>query len=132
MWSSQCGPCRADARLIETTWKRWGRRGVVFVGVSVDEPAQDGRARLRRPVRPQLSVRAPTERPGRDAYGVTALPETFFISAAGDIVGEVAGSPSVRQMELGAAAARTGRAVRQRAGRQPRATRLTHRRGLSI
>ena len=43
------------------------------------------------------------------AYGVTGLPETFFISAPGDVVGHVAGSPSVRQMELGTAAAREGR-----------------------
>src|SRR6185503_16097677 len=28
LWASDCGPCRADARLIEDTWQRWGRRGV--------------------------------------------------------------------------------------------------------
>jgi hypothetical protein len=43
------------------------------------------------------------------AYGVTGLPETFFISASGDIVGRVSGSPSVGQMEMGTTAAREGR-----------------------
>ena len=57
-----------------------------------------------------------------DAYGVTGLPETFFISSTGEMVGHVAGSPSVRQMELGTAAARTGRAFGSEQGgsREPR------------
>ena len=65
-----------------------------------------------------LTYPAISDRSGesRSAYGVTALPETFFISAGGDIVGEVAGSPSVRQLEMGAAAARV-RARRSGASR---------------
>ena len=43
------------------------------------------------------------------AYGVEVLPETFFISRSGEVVGHVAGSPSVLQMEQGAASARAGR-----------------------
>jgi hypothetical protein len=44
-----------------------------------------------------------------NAYGVRSLPETFFISSTGDLIGHVSGTPSVRQMELGTAAARAGR-----------------------
>ena len=57
-----------------------------------------------------------------DAYGVTSLPETFFISRTGDVIGHVAGSPSVRQMELGTAAARAGRTFGSEQGgsREPR------------
>jgi peroxiredoxin len=108
VWSSGCGPCRSAARLVETTWQRWGRRGVAFLGLSVDR----SEAAARRFVQ-AYDLTYPTLRDGAgrvaSAYGVTSLPETFFISPAGAVVGRVSGSPSVRQMELGTAAARAGR-----------------------
>jgi peroxiredoxin len=121
VWSSACGPCRSDARLIETTWQRWGRRGVAFVGLNVDE-SEEAAIRFAR----EYHVSYPIVRdPGgrvADAFGVTSLPATFFISSTGDIVGSVAGSPSVSQMELGTAAARTGRTFGSEQGgsREPR------------
>jgi peroxiredoxin len=109
LWSSKCAPCRADARLVEATWKRWGPRGVLFVGASVKESADAARAVIRQY---DLTYPGTSDRSGEIAkrYGATALPQTFFISAGGDIVGEVAGSPSVRQLELGASSAESGRA----------------------
>ena len=121
VWSSACGPCRADVRLIETTWNRWGRRGVAFLGVSVDEPAADA---LRVARQYDLTFPLLHDGDGRvaGAYGVTSLPETFFISRSGEVIGHVAGSPSVRQMELGAAAAHAGRTFGNEEGgsREPR------------
>jgi cytochrome c biogenesis protein CcmG/thiol:disulfide interchange protein DsbE len=108
MWSSECAPCRSEARLVEATWRRWGRRGVAFVGLSVKEPEDAVRAFAREYNLSHPIVRDPDGRTAR-AYGATGLPETFFISAGGFLVGHVAGSPSVRQMELGAAGARAGR-----------------------
>jgi peroxiredoxin len=107
-WSSKCAPCRADARLVEATWKRWGPRGVLFVGANVNESADAARAVIRQY---DLTYPGTSDRSGEIAkrYGVTALPQTFFISGGGDIVGEVAGSPSVRQLELGASSAESGR-----------------------
>jgi peroxiredoxin len=108
LWSSTCAPCRGNARLVEATWKRWGPRGVLFVGASVKEPAGAARAVIR-----QYGLTHPgiSDREGEIAelYGATALPQTFFISADGDIVGEVAGSASVRQLELGTSSAASGR-----------------------
>ncbi len=118
VWSSDCGPCRADARLIETTWQRWGRRGVAFVGLSVGESADDAQKFADEY---DLSYPIVRDAAGRvaNAYGVTSLPETFFISGTGDIIGHVAGRPSVRQMELGDCGRAYRAGVRQRAGRQP-------------
>ena len=121
VWSSDCGPCRSAARLVETTWRRWGRRGVAFVGLSVNEPAA---AALKFAREYDLSYPLVRDAAGRvaDAYGVTSLPETFFISRTGDVIGSVAGNPSVRQMELGTAAAQTGRTFGSEQGgsREPR------------
>jgi peroxiredoxin len=105
--SSRCAPCRPDTVLVRTTWNRWGPRGVLFVGVSVKEPPGAAKAVLR-----QYDVTYPVvlDRDGEIAkrYGATALPHTFFISSGGNIVGEVAGSPSVRQLEVGTSAAKSG------------------------
>ena len=81
---------------------------MLFVGVSVNESAEAARAVIRQY---DLTYPGISDRSGEIAkrYGVTALPQTFFISAEGDIVGEVAGSPSVRQLELGTSAAESGR-----------------------
>jgi peroxiredoxin len=106
-FSSRCAPCRADTRLVETTWTRWGPRGVLFVGVSVKDAPGSAEALLR-----QYDVTYPAvlDRSGEIAtrYGTITLPQTFFVSSSGDIVGEVAGSPSVRQLEVGTAAAKSG------------------------
>jgi hypothetical protein len=95
-------------RLVEATWKRWGPRGVLFVGMNVNEPG-NAETSIR-----QLNLTYPDvlDRNGdiTTRYGATTLPHTYFISAGGDIVGEVAGTPSVRQLELGTAAARGGTA----------------------
>jgi cytochrome c biogenesis protein CcmG/thiol:disulfide interchange protein DsbE len=121
VWSPECGPCAADARLIETTWQRWGRRGVAFVGLGVTDSAADA---LRFAREHDLSYPIVRDTGGRaaDAYGVTALPATFFISGAGDVIGTVAGSASVRQMQLGTAAALAGRPFGSEQGgsREPR------------
>jgi peroxiredoxin len=105
MTSSRCPPCRPDARLVESTWTRWGPRGVAFLGIGVDDPSAEEVIRQYRLTYPFL---ADSDREVAGRYGATALPHTVFITAGGDIVGEVAGSPSVRQLELGTSAARSG------------------------
>jgi len=105
MTSSRCPPCRVDSRLVESTWKRWGPRGVMFLGIAVDDSSAEEVIRQYRITHPVL---ADGDGEVADRYGATALPHTVFITAGGDIVGEVAGSPSVRQLELGTAAARSG------------------------
>jgi hypothetical protein len=56
-----------------------------------------------------------------DPYGMTGLPETFFISARGRIVGHVIGAVTSSQLREGVAAASTGRPAKAtlRGERQP-------------
>jgi peroxiredoxin len=107
LWSSRCAPCRTNSRVVEAAWKRWAGRGVLFVGVHVEDSDGSATAAIRQY---RLTYPAVFDGSGQvpERYGAAALPQTFFISAGGDIVGEVAGSPSVRQLEVGAAAARSG------------------------
>jgi peroxiredoxin len=107
LWTSRCAPCRADALLVDATWKRWARRGVLFIGLHVGQSEGSAAATIR-----QYDLTFPVGLDGgagiAKRYGAMFLPQTFFVTAGGDIVGEVAGSPSVRQLELGTRAARSG------------------------
>ena len=75
----------------------------------------------------ELSITFPQVRdPGKDtarAWGVNGIPETFFISRDGDVVGHVIGVVSDDQMQLGITAARTGRPLGARTGGEQRPTR---------
>ena len=83
-WASWCPPCRDEAPVLERAWRRYRDRGVVLVGVDIWDADQDARAFLR-----QFGVTYPT---GLDAngsvavdYGLTGIPETFFVRADGTV-----------------------------------------------
>ena len=121
LWSSQCAPCRADARLVEATWKRWGPRGVLFVGASVNESAGAASAGDP-PIRPHLSGDLRSRR--RDRERSTASPPCRRRSSSpprATSSGRSPGSPSVRQLELGAHRRESGRAfgAEQGSSREP-------------
>jgi hypothetical protein len=57
--------------------------------------------------------------PGNDvprSYGATGIPETYFISARGEVVDHVIGVVSARDLSDGIAAARSGQLLGVRSG----------------
>jgi peroxiredoxin len=107
VWSADCTPCRAETRVLQSEWERLGRRGVLFLGLNVlDSPASARRFRAQYDVTyPSVEEkRADTAR----ALGATGVPETFFISKKGKVVGHVIGGVTLAQVELGVKAAQTG------------------------
>jgi len=121
-WASWCDPCREEAHRLNRGWQRWGKHGVLFLGLDMQDIRSDARDFLR-----EFRIAYPTIRdPGRDVarrYGATGLPETYFISARGRAVGHVIGVVSVAQLDSGIEAARTGRPVGAREGGARRRTR---------
>jgi cytochrome c biogenesis protein CcmG, thiol:disulfide interchange protein DsbE len=115
LWSSWCTPCGPTTRVMQTESERTARRGVLFLGLDV----QDNERAARR-FREQLALDYPTARDDSgDAarqLGATGVPETFFISSAGEIVGHVIGAASLAQVELGALAAQSGKPFGLRQG----------------
>jgi len=87
-WASWCYPCNQEAPTLQAAAKRYGDR-VVVLGVDVNDPKSDARKFARKfkltypLVHDNHNVTSPK-------YGLTGLPETFFIDRTGKLVGHVA------------------------------------------
>ena len=121
-WASWCDPCQEEAPVLRRGAERWRDQGVLFVGLDMQDVREDAREFLREFELDFPQVRDPTNATAR-RWGVTGIPETFFISARGEVVGHVIGSISAQQLDAGARAAREGRPLSTTRGGDRRSTR---------
>jgi cytochrome c biogenesis protein CcmG, thiol:disulfide interchange protein DsbE len=115
LWASWCSPCREEAGRLEDGWRALGARGVLFLGLDIQDVRGDGLGFIRKHGASYPSVREP----GRDVandYGATGIPETYFIDRQGQVVAHVIGVVSARQLAQGAGAAVSGRVVGRSTG----------------
>ncbi len=84
-WASWCPPCRIEAPLLERTWRAYKNRGVVFLGVDIQDREEDALNFIREFHITYPNGPDPTGEISID-YGVSAIPVTFFISRKGEIV----------------------------------------------
>jgi cytochrome c biogenesis protein CcmG/thiol:disulfide interchange protein DsbE len=84
-WATWCGPCRAEAPIIERLSRRWRDQGVVVVGVDTDTPDQGDPGAfaaahgLTYPI-----VHDPTNAVAR-SYDVDGLPTLVVVSRTGRV-----------------------------------------------
>ena len=106
-WASWCIPCKEEAPQLNAA-ARAHAGSVVFLGIDVQDLAPDARRFLGRE-----HVLYPSVRDGSgsvyDRYGLTGVPETYWLDARGRIVDHYSGALSRRQLEAGIRAAMTGR-----------------------
>ena len=106
-WASWCEPCREEAPALQSAWERAPGEGVLVLGLNMQDARPDARAFIE-----EFDLTYPNVRePGGDvarSYGMTGLPETFFISAEGDVVAHARGAVDAAQLEQGMAAAMAG------------------------
>ena len=121
-WASWCVPCRQEAPTLQRFWLAQRAGGAVVLGLDMQDVSDDALAFVR-----QFGMTYPNVRDqGNDVarrYGTTGIPETFFISPAGRVVGHVIGVVSPAQLSGGLAAARAGCSLGVRRGGQRRKTR---------
>jgi cytochrome c biogenesis protein CcmG/thiol:disulfide interchange protein DsbE len=98
-WASWCGPCKDEAPRLDAS-SRAHRGRVIFLGIDVQDFESDARRFLRRFDTPYVSVR---DGGGStyDDYGLTGVPETYWLDARGRIVAHYAGAISREQLEEG-------------------------------
>jgi cytochrome c biogenesis protein CcmG, thiol:disulfide interchange protein DsbE len=86
-WASWCDPCKEESKALESVWREYRDRGVVFVGIDAKDAAGEGRRFAERHgISYPLAYDGPGQTVGR--YGVTGFPETWFVSPEGKLVGE--------------------------------------------
>ena len=96
-WSESCPPCRLEVPLLEQTYSQFGANGeFTLLGINQADPKDDIRAfgtqfRLTYPLLFDTGNRV------NEAYGVTAIPTTYFIDSNG-IVRTVYRSQMTTQM----------------------------------
>lgn len=98
-WASWCVPCKREApQLVASAQKHRGK--VLFLGVDVQDFTGDARRFLR-----GARVNYPSVRDGTSStygdYGLTGVPETYWVNARGRIVAHYAGEISRDQLEDG-------------------------------
>lgn len=114
-WASWCQPCREEAPLLARAWRHDRADGVIYVGVDEKDVTDDARRFLARYGVSYLNVRSPAGDVSLK-WGATGYPETYFLSARGEVVSHVAGVLSPAQIVAGVNAAKTGRALSRTGG----------------
>lgn len=96
-WASWCTPCRAELPYFERTYRAFRERGVIFVGLAIQDDPESSRAFLR-----ELGITYPNgPDEGNDIavrYQVTGLPTTVFITRDGRLAHRRTGTISEQQL----------------------------------
>ena len=98
-WASWCRPCNKEAPALQRAWKQHDGR-VVVLGVDVNDFSGEARTFMRKHhvtypvVHDNQNVTSPP-------YGLTGLPETFFVDRRGRLVGHVTGQVSASELRDG-------------------------------
>lgn len=89
-WASWCIPCREEAPLLEQAWREYRDEGVIFLGVNIKDAESDAEAFIQEFGLTYPNVRDLDQELTRP-FGVTGLPETFFIDHNWTFFGTVRG-----------------------------------------
>lgn len=99
-WASWCVPCKDEApRLAAAARAHTGQ--VVFLGIDVQDFKGDARKFLKRFDTPYVSVHGGGSGGIYADYGLTGVPETYWLDARGRIVAQYPGEISRTQLEDG-------------------------------
>jgi cytochrome c biogenesis protein CcmG, thiol:disulfide interchange protein DsbE len=86
-FASWCGPCKSEAAALEQQWQSLRGKGVVFLGIDYNDARSDARRFLEHHGVTYTTLLDRSASIG-DRYGLSGVPETYFVDRKGRIVGE--------------------------------------------
>ncbi len=97
-WASWCVPCREEAPYLETTWRKYRDRGVVFIGVDYVDTEKAALAFLKEfnidyLNGPDIGTRISS------TYRIKGVPETYFVAKNGELRGNNIGPLSPPKLD---------------------------------
>jgi cytochrome c biogenesis protein CcmG, thiol:disulfide interchange protein DsbE len=98
-WASWCIPCRDEAPILNASSRAHAGK-VIFLGINVQDLREDALAFSREFETPYVSVRD-RGNGSYDDYGLTGVPETYYLDGAGRIVAHSPGAISRASLEQG-------------------------------
>jgi thiol-disulfide isomerase/thioredoxin len=98
-WATWCGPCRKEIPDFIEAYKKYNSKGLEIIGISLD---QDGWTKVT-PYVKQSKINYPIvlgdEQIVEKYGGFNAIPTTFIVNKKGEIVDQVTGTMSLKQLE---------------------------------
>ena len=99
-WATWCGPCKLEMPWFETLYGKYKPQGLVILGLSQDEgTGKADIASAAKKIGVSYPILLPDEKVAKAYGGVDYLPETFYVDSRGKIVDEVAGAPSLDEID---------------------------------
>ncbi len=98
-WATWCGPCKMEHPVLEQAWRKYGN-DAVFLGIVFEDNEQNTKRFLAENGYTFPQLFDPKSTVAVD-YGVSGVPETYFITRDGVIQGKViAPFVDIRQIEV--------------------------------
>jgi cytochrome c biogenesis protein CcmG/thiol:disulfide interchange protein DsbE len=96
-WASWCGPCKEEAPELAASARAHAGK-VLFLGIDVQDFTEDAQRFLRETKAPYPSVKD-TDGDTYRAFGLTGVPETYYLDQAGRVAEHSLGQISRRELE---------------------------------
>jgi thiol-disulfide isomerase/thioredoxin len=99
-WATWCGPCKLEMPWFEQMYGKYKPQGLVILGLSQDDGTAKGDiAAAAKKIGVSYPILLPDDGVAKAYGGVDYLPETFYVDAKGKVVEEVAGAPSLDEID---------------------------------
>jgi cytochrome c biogenesis protein CcmG/thiol:disulfide interchange protein DsbE len=98
-WASWCYPCKKEVPALEKAWREHDGR-IVVLGVDLNDFSGAARKFMRRH-RVTYPIVHDNENVTSPKYGLTAVPETFFVDRRGRVVAHVRGPVTAADLRDG-------------------------------
>jgi len=103
-WASWCGPCRNEMPEFQEMYEKYSGEGVVFLMVNLTDGSKETQSSASAFINSSgytFPVYFDTKNSAADAYNISSIPTTFFISKSSDIAGKNIGQISKTSLENG-------------------------------